>query len=152
MAELEYTLDGQKFMDKLEELCHLTVSVGFQNGVTNKSGEDIASYAYYNQYGTSTIPARPFMSDAFDKHEDEIHEFVASAASQVCAGGDVQQALNQIGAYGKGLIQSEIVDGEFVPNAPSTIRKKGKGSRPLIDTGAMRQSVQYTISEEGEEE
>ena len=50
--------------------------------------------------------------------------------------------------FQKGLIQRKIVDGTFEPNAPSTIRKKGS-SRPLIDTGRMRQSVNFIIRRKG---
>ena len=34
------------------------------------------------------------------------------------------------------------------PNAPSTIRKKGS-DKPLIDTGRLRQSVNYVIKPKG---
>ena len=149
MADLTYSVDTLAYMDKLAELAKLEVKVGYQNGVHNNDGMSIAEYAYYNQFGTSRSPARPFMSDAFEKHLDEIQAFIAQQVASVSAGGSPDQALQQIGAYTKGLIQQEIIDGDFAPNAPSTIRrklKKGKDPKPLIDTGAMLQSVNFTIS------
>ena len=46
-------------------------------------------------------------------------------------------------------MQQEIVDGGFVANKPSTIKKK-KSEQPLIDTGHMRQSVDFVIKERGD--
>lgn len=148
MADLTYSVDTLAYMNKLAELAKLEVKVGYQNGVQNNEGMSIAEYAYYNQFGTTHTPARPFMSDAFEKHTDEIQAFIAQQISAVAAGGSPDQALQQIGAYTKGLIQEEIIDGNFAPNAPSTIRrkmKKGKNPKPLIDTGAMLQNVNFTV-------
>jgi len=49
-----------------------------------------------------------------------------------------------MGVVVKGIVQQEIVEGDFAPNAPSTVRSKGSG-QPLIDTGHMRQSVNFVI-------
>ena len=67
----------------------------------------------------------------------------------LAAGSSVEAALNRIGVVAKGIIQEEIRDGSFAPNAPSTIRQKGS-AQPLIDTGQMRQSVNYAIKHKGE--
>lgn len=56
--------------------------------------------------------------------------------------------LKEIGIFQKDLIQEKITDGDFAPNAESTIRQKGS-SKPLIDSGRMRQSVNYVIQKKG---
>jgi len=61
-----------------------------------------------------------------------------------------KQALKELGIYQKDLVQQTITEGDFEPNAPSTIRKK-RSDKPLIDTGRMRQSVNYVIKEKGGE-
>ena len=66
----------------------------------------------------------------------------------VNSGGSAEQALQQLGAMAKGLVQDEIVNGDFAPNAESTIQKKGS-EQPLIDTGTMRQSVNFVIKRRG---
>ena len=48
----------------------------------------------------------------------------------------------------RGLVQETIKEGEFSPNAPSTIKKKGS-DKPLIDTGHMRQSVMTVVDRKG---
>lgn len=64
-------------------------------------------------------------------------------------GGTTEEALKDLGVFCKGLVQQEIVDGGFVANKPSTIKKK-KSEQPLIDTGHMRQSVDFVIKERGD--
>ena len=70
-------------------------------------------------------------------------------AEQVINGATAEQVLRQMGVYLKGQMQEEITNGEYVPNAPGTIRKK-KSDKPLIDTGRMRSSVQYQIKKKGD--
>ena len=63
-------------------------------------------------------------------------------------GVSAEQVLKDIGIFQKDLIQDKIKEGDFAPNAESTVRKKGS-SKPLIDTGRMRQSVNYQIRQKG---
>ena len=90
------------------------------------------------------------MRDSVDKHKDQINAFLKNQLVLLAQGKtDANKILNAIGVFQKGLVQKEIVDGEFAPNAPSTIRKK-KSDKPLIDTGTMRQSVNYVITKKGD--
>ena len=68
---------------------------------------------------------------------------------KLLSGAEAGEVLKLIGIYQKDLMQQEILDGGFLPNAPGTIRRKGS-SKPLIDTGRMRQSVNYVIRKKGE--
>ena len=38
-----------------------------------------------------------------------------------------------------------FIAGTFAPDAPATARRK-KSSRPLIDTGLLRQSIKYKVA------
>ena len=85
------------------------------------------------------------MRDSVDKHADQINAFIKQQKSLFAKGQiTAEQMLQAIGVFQKGLVQNDIVDGEFTPNAPSTIKRKGS-DRPLIDTGKMRQSVNFVI-------
>jgi hypothetical protein len=53
-------------------------------------------------------------------------------------------AYGRIGMVAVGDVQRRIVQRIPPPNAPSTIAKKGSDV-PLIDTGRLRQSVDYTV-------
>ncbi len=102
----------------------------------------------FNELGTVHIPSRPFLRDSVDAHSPEINAFLQSMRTQLVKGGSAEDVLKKIGVFQKGLIQKEIVNGDFVPNSPETIKRKGS-DKPLIDTGRMRQSINYVIQEKG---
>ena len=141
------TPEGRRFLGQIEQLKKLQVQVGFQAGAAaDEDGVDIANIAMWNELGTSRSPARPFMRKSVDENTDKIKSMCARQLKRL--GASAQDILEKIGVFQKGLIQRKIVDGTFEPNAPSTIRKKGS-SRPLIDTGRMRQSVNFIIRRKG---
>lgn len=147
MAEefTDLTPEGKKFFRELKKLKKMEVVVGFQAGeATEENGADLVDIAAYNELGTSGTPARPFMKQSFENHEDVLKKACERVNNTVKSGGSAEQALNALGVELKGLVQSEIVDGEFAPNAEATIKRK-KSDKPLIDTGTMRQSVNYAV-------
>lgn len=144
------TPKGRKFLAEIEKLKRLQVRVGYQQGDAQEDdGVDLCDVAMWNELGTSNAPSRPFMRDSVDKNEDKINAFLKAQLKKLAAGEtDAEGILKAIGVFQKGLVQKQIVDGDFVPNAPRTIRKK-KSDKPLIDTGRMRQSVNFVIKEKG---
>lgn len=96
------------------------------------------------------IPERSFIRATFDEKSDEIGERAESAVTAIINGADVSKALARTGQYIEGEIKRKIGSGPFTPNSPATIRKK-KSSKPLIDTGHMRQSVRYEIGDRSDE-
>lgn len=150
------TAEGKKFMKELEELGRLQVRVGFQRGlqISQADGTDMCDIAAWNELGTNPegrkgIPSRPFMRDSVDKHADEVNRMLEEQAVLLTRGVSAKQILQNLGEFQKGMIQQEILDGEFEPNRRSTIEKK-KSDKPLIDTGHMLQSVNYQICQRGE--
>lgn len=143
------TPEGKKFMKMLEELAELEVRIGFQHGkATEDDGTDVCDIAAWNELGTVNMPSRPFMRKSVDENEDRINDFVQSVKKELISGTPANQVLKKIGIFQKDLMQEKITEGSFAPNAPSTIHKKGS-SKPLIDTGRMRQSVNYVIQKRG---
>lgn len=96
------------------------------------------------------IPERSFIRATFDEKSDEIGERAEAAVTAIINGADVSKALARTGQYIEGEIKRKIGSGPFTPNSPATIRKK-KSSKPLIDTGHMRQSVRYEIGDRSDE-
>ena len=151
------TAVGAALRRNLEELAALQVNIGFNDssgsykvktkGKQKKAeGATVAQVAAWNEFGTEHSPARPFMRQTLTDQRDKISKFVQNRAKNVVNGSmDAQTALNGIGSYAKGRMQAEIRDGDFEPNAPSTVARKGS-SKPLIDTGRMRQSIVYEIT------
>lgn len=143
------TPEGERFFAQIEELKQNQVFVGFQAGqVADDRGVDMAQIAMFNELGTSTAPARPFLRDSVDENEDVIRDQCGKELKKLTTGATAETVLKRVGALGVRLVQEKIVSGSFKPNAPSTIRKKGS-DKPLIDTGRMRQSVKYVVKRRG---
>lgn len=145
------TPEGQKFFAEIAKLKELQVRVGYQAGdVTDDRGVDMAQIAMFNELGTSSAPARPFLRMSVDENQSQITAMGKAQVKKLAQGATAEECLKEVGAYGVKLVQEKIGNGSFVPNAPSTIKKKGS-DHPLIDTGKMRQSVKYVIKRKGEE-
>ena len=144
------TPDGRRLERILRDLDKKEIRIGFQRGkATDENGVDMCDIAMWNELGTSHSPARPFMRQTVDNHEGEINALLKQARQSLLGGYSGEQVLKEIGLKVKDMMQNEIINGGFVPNAASTIRKKGS-DRPLIDTGRTRQSVNYEIKAKGE--
>ncbi|BCQ68236.1 hypothetical protein PEQA60_22260 [Pseudomonas sp. Eqa60] len=57
----------------------------------------------------------------------------------------MDQILEAVGVVAEAAVKVYMTELRTPPNAASTIRQKGS-SNPLIDTGAMRQSVTHKVS------
>lgn len=133
----------------LEELADKEVRVGFQHGeYQDENGVDMCDIAVFNELGTQDIPSRPFLRDSVDNNEAKINSFLKKRIKELSNGASADKILKEIGVFQKGLVQDEIANGSFEENAESTIRRKGS-STPLIDTGQMRQSVNFVIQKKG---
>ena len=144
------TPEGRRFLAEIDKLKELQVHVGYQAGaVTDDKGVDLANVAAFNELGTVTSPARPFLRQSVDENTDKIKSMCAIQLTKLRDGATAEDILKALGVFQKGLVQEKIVDGSFAPNAPSTIRRKGS-DKPLIDTGKMRQSVNFVIKSKGE--
>lgn len=148
-VKITLTAEGRRFEQMLRELSGLEVRIGFQHGEEEENGTDICDIAMWNELGTKNAPSRPFLRKSVDENMGRIDDFLQAQKQGILRGDSARQILNRIGIFQKDLIQEKITEGSFVPNAASTIRKK-KSDKPLIDTGRMRQSVNYVIRRKGE--
>lgn len=144
------TPEGRAFMKMLKELAELQVRVGFQSGENTENGVDMCDIAAFNELGTINSPSRPFLRKSVDENQDKINAFLQGTKTDLLSGKTAEAVLKEIGIFQKDLIQEKITEGSYVPNAASTIRKKGS-DKPLIDSGKMRQSVNYVIKKKGAE-
>jgi len=148
-------LGWNEIQEQLEYAAKSYVLVGFQEGSktkvqikgdrTKEGGLSMPEIAASNEFGTKTIPARPFMSTAFDDNRLKIYNFIQSEYDKVLLGKQTtEKALGRIGISMVGLVQKKIRQIIYPPNAPSTIKAKGS-SKPLIDFGQMIQSVREKV-------
>lgn len=140
------TAQGRRFFAELERLRRLQVRVGFQQGQAfSEDGVDMVDIVAWNEVGNAHTPARPFLRKSVDENETLINNFCRQQLRELTEGRiSSQSVLNRIGAMQVGLVQDKITDGDYAPNAQSTIQRKGS-DKPLIDTGRMRQSVHFVI-------
>ena len=103
----------------------------------------VAQVAFWNEFGTSRAPARPFFRGMIAAKSPDWGRDLAKAIK--ARGYSVEQALALMGERIKDQLQKSIVDFANPANAPSTVARKGF-DKPLIDTGTMQRSVDYVVS------
>jgi hypothetical protein len=153
----------RKLISELEDLGGGQLYVGIQGAEANREhpgseyGETVGQIAAKNHFGTSgyldsvtgewvpAVPARPWLSEAMARKRDNIRKVVTKASRSVAAGKiDATKALDLVGLYMVGQVQETISEGVSPANSPLTIELKGS-SKPLIDTGLLRQSHTHKV-------
>lgn len=126
------------------------VNVGWFEDQRYDDGTSVAQVARWNEFGTKAgIPERPFMRRTKMEHEKEWIEKLKTLVQRALDDDkDIDLALKQFGEFVAGDIQATILAGGFRKNAESTIRRKGAGKMPLIDTGVMISSIQARTDRE----
>ena len=133
------------------------VKVGFQGAKgdaqhTGSIGSTVTGVAVCNEFGTSTIPERPFMRSTFDIEKDKWSKRTAELADLIYLGKtNVKQALGILGQTIQQAIKDRIKNSRewAAANAESTyMRKLKKGGSPgevvpLIDTAQMINATSY---------
>lgn len=146
------TMDGIRLKRLIKELQNFKIEVGFNEDSGSYPAEEgdesvtLANVAAWNEFGSERSPARPFMKQTVVDYKSKITNHANKALKKAINGGGAEEALNSIGSFTKGKMQLEIKNGDWEPNSPYTIAKKGS-DKPLIDTGRMRQSIVYVIKE-----
>ncbi|NTA27400.1 hypothetical protein [Allorhizobium ampelinum] len=127
-----------------------------------EEGESVAptnaEIGYWMEYGVpeQNIPARPFLQPGVRNALDDVTKIMAAGMKKTLA-GDKEAAdttLNRVGLIGQGAVQQKITNGPFKELSEVTLerrRYKGRtGEKPLLDTGALRQSITYAVRPKGE--
>ena len=152
MADMELNdLGFKKAIQLRKEMDKHCVLVGLpgRNSPMHKE-TTVAKLGVIHEFGSPAngIPARPFMAQTAQKHRRNTVELLKRNAKAVLnRQQSPKQGLGRIGVVYEGYIKDTIRNGDFVPNAPSTVRMKGS-SRPLIDTGLMRASVTSVVADD----
>ena len=142
---------GDKFRQRLAELAAQATTAKVRVGIIEQAnydgsdGESVAQVAFWNEYGTATIPSRPFFRNTIAQHKDEWPK--QAAALMESNSGDVRQTLELMGEGVKGQIVETIQAFREPPNAAATVKKKGF-DKPLIDTGTLWRSIDYEVTDE----
>lgn len=108
-----------------------------------KSRITLAELAFIMEYGSevNNLPARPIMKKTLARVDADITRYQGEALSAVIEGRmNIDQALKTLGVWFEGELKRSFTKETFAPLQPATIAAKNS-SRPLIDTGQLRQSI-----------
>lgn len=95
--------------------------------------------------GRAGVPQRSYIRSTVDENLGLYRRIEANAVGRIVDGTmEPKRAMGLIGEKVKADIQRKIVELDDPPNTEATIEAKGS-SNPLIDTGQLRQSIQYKV-------
>lgn len=135
---------------KIAELRGLSLTVGIQNDAKYPDGTSVAEVALFQEYGTETIPARPFLRRPLYANRGAIAKRMAKEIGLAVRGKkEIVDALAAVGEFAAGKVTSWIRRGTFKALAPSTIAKKGH-AQPLIDSTLLLRSVSWAVRRDGQ--
>ena len=120
--------------------------MGFEDAVY-ANGVAVAQVALWNEFGTATIPERPFWRPALKKVRPKVRRMILERARKGIrpsypyrhAGNDRLLAQDVADAIVK-EVRKYIRDLKQPPNALATIKKKGFDD-PLVWTGKLERSI-----------
>jgi hypothetical protein len=117
-----------------------------------KQEEYVADIAFKLNYGSYAehIPPRPFGSTTIPRYEKRINEIIVEEFEKYLEGRQsLKKSYGRVGIMLQLFMQHNLRFGGWKPNAPLTVALKGS-SQPLIDTGQMRQSITFVVTEREE--
>jgi len=140
---------------------------------SRKDGEPInnAALAYIHEHGApeAGIPARPFLKPGIEAKQPEIEAGLVKTGRAALEGNPsaVDRGFNAVGLIGQAAVRTKITEGPFQPLSEATLRDRARRGRkgaaqelanrkagmpasndlakPLIDTGQLRNSLNYVI-------
>ena len=115
------------------------IDVGFFKEDKYPDGKTVVEVALANEFGGGYVPPRPFMRDTFKKFR---RKWVKAIRDLFPVNIDAKKTLSLVGEDMVDDLQFMISTYSIPPNAPSTIKRKGRND-PLVDTGRMMNSVKW---------
>lgn len=124
-----------------EKAVYVGFPAEFNEKVEGSDNFNLASLAAVLEFGNERIPSRPFLRQTLAENQEK---YTALFVKLFESGISIEQIYEQIALIAQGDVQQNIVNGKWTANAPSTIKRK-KSSKPLINTGKLRQSVKGIV-------
>lgn len=131
--------------DKLNQIAKQRVvkaRVGIIEPATYPDGELVAFVGYVNEYGTETIPPRPFFRSAVAKNRDKLGPMLIKFMGQ---GRSADEAMRLVCEHMVDELRESVITWEDPPNAASTIRQKGFNAPLRGVDRLLRNSFSYEI-------
>ena len=126
------------------------VLVGLPAGTGSyEDGAPIAVIGAVHEFGSADgrIPERSFLRVPLRQNAETFQAIWRAQVPKVVDGDmTMHQVMSQLGARAVAVSQEAISEGIAPENAESTKKRKGS-SKPLIDTGALRQSITFIVED-----
>lgn len=136
---------GIKALFKRLEKGHVNVGILANVGQHEDSDLTVAQVGFYHEFGTVKTPERSFIRSTIEDKSKEIKKLARQQSKLVLNGKTtMEKGLGLLGAFTAGLIQEKFTSNDWPANTEATIASKGS-SKPLIDTGQLRQSISYEV-------
>ncbi len=144
---------AKKLAKTLRELGSYDLMIGVQGRsgakiYPNRKQEiNVASVAYYQEFGTKAINSRSFLRRTMFERRRAIEKSLERAARKAVETGNVLRSLSEAGEEIVEMVRTTILSSKSwaKPNEPSTVAKKGF-DWPLVETGLLsEESISYTI-------
>ncbi len=129
-------------LDRLKYKNTSSIEVGYFKGLLYDNDIPVAQVASWNEFGTDTIPARPFMRNGINNNRKKWIRLYKDKLIKNKL--DIIKTSEYLANIVVGDIKTSIDKTINPPNKQSTIAKK-KSSHPLIDTGRLKNSITYRI-------
>lgn len=131
--------------------CTTKIEVGYfgkmhKPSITSKRSRPIAlkDLAAIHELGLG-VPKRPFIEPPLKENRRKYVLYVGKQITPVIRKRkSFDKVWQELGTIAVMDIQKYMITASFTPLAASTIKRKGS-SKPLIETGQMRQSITYKV-------
>jgi hypothetical protein len=133
-------LEGAKYPEKTN--ARFLKAVGSDATPSVVPSIPIAQAAFWNEYGTTRAPSRPFFRTTIAQKSKDWGAKLALALK--ATNYDGQKALALLGQDMRDDVENSIAQWSDPANAPLTIKIKGF-DKPLVDSGDMQRAVDYEV-------
>ena len=147
----------RRFLRQWSNIGQPELYIGIRGDKKDDEGFPMAAIGAANEFGTRSadgsvhIPERSFLRSTIAEKSGSYFKFIAKGVGQIADGSTtMKEVLSLVGTKAVGDVQKKIVDLRDPPNAPRTIAQKKGENNPLIDTGRLRQSIDFVIRKRGE--
>jgi phage gpG-like protein len=143
-------------LQTVQNMARKLVLIGIPASAPPRDGEETnAAIGFLHEHGSPVrnIPARPFlkpgMEQAAKKCAEVLGKFAKSAFDNP---SDIDKGLSAAGLIAQTSVKKRIVSGEgFAPLSDRTLAERAakgaKGTKPLIRTGQLLNSITYVVRE-----
>lgn len=135
-----------KYREEPELLAGILNGATYQGEYGTKPGQSVAEVAYWQEYGTSKIPPRPFFRNTIQEKKDD---WVNVVSAEVKRGQSLEQALIAAGETITADITDTIRSGVEPPLSEETLARREKlgltSKTPLMATMTLIKTIDFEI-------